>query len=94
MAGKPLLGVNEGFTKYQVTEGVTGELFEPTVEDVRHAVREFDPDDYDPEEIREAGRAYDVTHFRDGIRRVVAEVADETAAGPSRPATAGEERHD
>lgn len=55
MAGKPLLGVDEGFTKYQVIEGVTGELFEPTVEGVRRAVREFDADDYDPETIRETG---------------------------------------
>ncbi|MFC6726467.1 glycosyltransferase, partial [Halobium palmae] len=41
VAGKPLLGVNEGFTRYQVEEGVTGRLFEPTVESVRETVAAF-----------------------------------------------------
>jgi glycosyltransferase involved in cell wall biosynthesis len=72
-AGKPLLGVDEGFTRYQVEGGVTGRLFEPTVESVRETVRAFDPDDFDGEEIRDRAEKYRYEAFESGVRRVVRE---------------------
>jgi glycosyltransferase involved in cell wall biosynthesis len=77
LAGKPLLGVNEGFTKYQVAEGETGELFEPTVESIREAVSDFDAGDYDTEAIQSHGANYRYEEFERGIRRVVRETVRE-----------------
>ncbi|WP_254769084.1 glycosyltransferase [Salinilacihabitans rarus] len=70
-AGKPLLGVDEGFTKYQVEEGTTGLLFEPTVDSLRDAVSRFDPDDFDPAEIRARASRYDRDRFERDVRAVV-----------------------
>lgn len=72
-AGKPLIGVDEGFTSYQVTEE-TGIAFDPTVESLREAVRRFDPTDFDAETIRQAAEAYEVDTFRDRLQELVAEV--------------------
>ncbi|WP_226007630.1 glycosyltransferase [Natrinema salinisoli] len=75
MAGKPLLGVNEGFTRYQVQSGRTGLLFEPTIESLREAVRQFDPAAFDPKEIRAEARRYEYDRFADGLREIVERTA-------------------
>ncbi|MFC4543249.1 glycosyltransferase [Halosolutus amylolyticus] len=75
MAGKPLLGVDEGFTRYQVQSGRTGLLFDPTVTSIRDAVRRFDPDDFDPVVIREEARKYEYDRFAEDLRSVVAKTA-------------------
>ncbi len=85
-AGKPLLGVNEGFTRYQVEPGRTGLRFEPTVASIRAAVRRFDPDDFDAEEIQEIARRYAYDRFERDLRGVVEEVAPGDLSEPvSRP---------
>lgn len=76
MAGKPLLGVDEGFTRYQVEPGVTGERFEPTVESVRETVESFDAEQYDSDEIQRRAERYRYAEFESGLTRVVEEVAD------------------
>ncbi|GGL22019.1 mannosyltransferase [Halarchaeum grantii] len=73
MAGKPLLGVDEGFTASQVEEGVTGLTFDPTVESLRATVGEFDPADFDAETIRQHGDQYRYEAFAEGLREVVFE---------------------
>ncbi|QSW99701.1 glycosyltransferase [Haloterrigena alkaliphila] len=88
MAGKPLLGVNEGFTAYQVQGGRTGLLFEPTVESIRETVRRFDPADFDANEIRAEARRYEYDRFAAGLREVIEDVAaPETAAPEPVPVT-------
>jgi len=69
-AGKPLLGVNEGFTRAQVEEP-TGIRFEPTIESLRDSVREFDPNDFDTDEIQRFAQRYRYSEFEDGLRDVV-----------------------
>ena len=76
-AGKPLLGVNEGFTRYQVQEGVTGLRFEPTVESIRETVRAFDPDDFDAEEIQDIAERYSAETFESDLRDVVRDALEE-----------------
>jgi glycosyltransferase involved in cell wall biosynthesis len=76
MAGKPLLGVNEGFTRYQIESGVTGERFEPTVESVRETVESFDAEQYDGDEIQRQAERYRYGEFESGLVRVVEEAAD------------------
>ncbi|UPV74291.1 glycosyltransferase [Halorussus limi] len=77
-AGKPLLGVNEGFTKYQVTEE-TGLLFEPTVESLRETVRQFDPEKFDADRILEIAEQYRYEEFQDRLREVVEQSTTESA---------------
>lgn len=79
-AGKPLLGVNEGFTRYQVEPGRTGLRFEPTVASIRVAVCRFDPDDFDAEEIQEVARRYAYDRFERDLRGVVGDI-EPTNAG-------------
>ena len=83
-AGKPLLGVNEGFTRHQVVEGTTGLAFEPTVASLRETVRRFDPDEFDPDEIQEFASRYDYASFAESLQNVVnrthAAAASERAA--------------
>lgn len=74
-AGKPLLGVNEGFTKHQVVEGVTGTTFKPTVTSLRETIRQFDSGDFDTEEIQQIARRYEYDRFRDDLRSVVTGVS-------------------
>ncbi|MFC4356337.1 glycosyltransferase [Halobium salinum] len=94
-AGKPLLGVDEGFTRYQVEEGVTGLLFDPTVESVRATVRDFDAADFDADAIQARAEPYAYEHFAAGLRRVVREVTaddatDEAATATDAPASSPE----
>ncbi|WP_139136046.1 glycosyltransferase, partial [Haladaptatus sp. W1] len=77
MAGKPLLGVNEGFTKYQVEEGVTGELFEPNRESIREVVQGFDSTKYDSDVIQQQAERYSYESFQDGLWDVVAQTVTE-----------------
>ena len=73
-AGKPLLGVNEGFTRYQVEDGITGMTFEPTVYSLQEIVNSFDPADYDGENIRARAKRYSYEAFKLGIRDAVLDV--------------------
>lgn len=83
MAGKPLLGVNEGFTRHQVEEGRTGLLFEPTVSSIQRAVRRFDPADFDTKEIRSVASRYEYDRFARNLREVVEPAGRSSAVGES-----------
>lgn len=83
-AGKPLLGVDEGFTRSQVVEGTTGALFDPTVESIRRTVRAFDPADYDAAEIQRFAARYQYDTF---AQRLV-EIVERTHEANDRTATA------
>lgn len=77
-AGKPLLGVNEGFTKYQVEPGVTGLRFEPTVASIRETVRAFDPEEFDSREIQRTGAKYSYENFETALGEVVESMENST----------------
>ncbi|WP_254663434.1 glycosyltransferase [Haladaptatus sp. W1] len=83
-AGKPLIGVNEGYTRHQVVEGRTGIRFDPTIGSLREAVERFDPDDFDAEEIQRFARRYDRSTFAESLLELVnrthAEAAEKRAA--------------
>lgn len=63
-SGKPVVGVNEGFTKYQIQEGENGVLFNPTVRDLVEAVRETNAREWDPSRVQETSRIYDIRNTR------------------------------
>lgn len=80
-AGKPLLGVNEGFTRYQVVEGKTGLLFEPTVESIRQTIRAFDPAEYDSTEIRQFAGRYQYDTFASALIGVIERTHEQNDRG-------------
>lgn len=73
MAGKPLLGVDEGFTALQVESGTTGLTFDPTVKSIRKTVQAFDPGEFDAEMIQQHAEQYRYETFADGLREIVLE---------------------
>lgn len=73
-AGKPVVGVNEGFTKYQIHENENGVLFEPTNKGVISAVKRIESVSWDSKTIQEQSRRFDIREMRrvwqDVIRKV------------------------
>jgi glycosyltransferase involved in cell wall biosynthesis len=64
--GRPVLAYGDGGALYTVRAGITGEFFEEqTADALVDAVRSFDPDAYDPEQIREHARGWDSPRFRE-----------------------------
>lgn len=63
-AGKPVVGVREGFTKYQITDGENGVLFEPTLSSLVSAVKRCEEMIWDSEAIIAEARKYDIRRAR------------------------------
>lgn len=70
-AGKPLIGVNEGFTAHQVEEGMTGLTFEPNVASLESALDEFDANMFDSDSIQTFAEQYSYDNFESQLRSVV-----------------------
>jgi len=72
-SGTPVIGVHEGFTKYQIEDGVTGILFERRELDA--AINRFERENVtaSAQEIQDAAKCYDVGKFRE---RMEVEVFD------------------
>ncbi len=74
-AGRPVLALEAGGAVEVVRDGLSGAFFpEQTVDSLIAALRQFQPDSYDPLAIRAAAAPYDRPRFRDAIRRIVDEV--------------------
>jgi glycosyltransferase involved in cell wall biosynthesis len=63
-AGKPVVGVNEGYTRYQVEEDENGYLFDPDVDSVTNAVGYIKNNKWDPEQIMTMSKKFDVRVIR------------------------------
>lgn len=74
--GRPTIAFREGGALETVIPGKTGEFFEPqTADALRAAVVGFDPDGYEPAEIRAHAVGFDIPRFREAISRIVTETA-------------------
>jgi glycosyltransferase involved in cell wall biosynthesis len=75
--GRPVLAFAGGGALETVVAGRTGEFFDAqTAEAVRTAVEGFDPDAYDPAEIRAHAEAWDIPRFQAEILEVVRRAAE------------------
>jgi len=63
-SGIPVVGVDEGFTSYQVVDGENGVLFDPTVESLRRAVKRCRDRSWNAERIQSYSRRYDTRAVR------------------------------
>ena len=77
--GRPVIAYRAGGALETVVEGRTGTFFdEQSVDVLRTAVSGFDPDAYDPAEIRRHAEAWDRERF---VERIVGIVHETAAAG-------------
>jgi glycosyltransferase involved in cell wall biosynthesis len=77
-AGRPVIALAEGGVRETVQEGLTGTFYdEPTPEALADAVARFDTLAIDPAACVANADRFDVSHFRHGIRREVAEACTE-----------------
>lgn len=77
-AGTPVIGVNEGFTQYQIMDGQNGYTFDRDSNGIRDAVQRFERDgvSWTDDRIAEFAEQFSVTKFREGMREAVAEARE------------------
>lgn len=71
-SGKPVIGVKEGFTQYQIKPYING-LFvsRPTPLGLEQAINEIQRCDWDVKEIQSYAKKYDISKFKRKIKEVV-----------------------
>lgn len=62
-SGKPVVGVDEGFTSYQIEDGENGILYERSQDAIYRAVERMYEEEWDHEQIQETAQRYDVETF-------------------------------
>ena len=73
-SGKPVIGVKEGFTRYQIKPYVNGLFVDrPTPLGLEKALKEFRRCCWDIKEIQDFAKKYDVREFRKKIKEAVKE---------------------
>jgi len=85
-SGTPVLGVCDGYTKYQIDHGRTGLLYDRGPENLRDAVEEFERDGVSATraEIEAEAEHYSVEEFRAGMRAAVEEAEKRARIVPKR----------
>lgn len=64
-SGKPVVGIDEGFTSHQIRDEENGVLFSRGPENLRAAVERMYDQEWDPASIQESAVQYDVERFRE-----------------------------
>ncbi|WP_435178034.1 glycosyltransferase [Halorussus sp. AFM4] len=83
-SGTPVLGVNEGYTKYQVLDGENGLLHEPDAASIRDTITRFEREGvaWDAHEIRSFAEQFGAERFRKRMRKIVEEAVEEAEITP------------
>ncbi len=72
-SGKPVIGLNQGYTSWQIKEGVNGLLIR-SIEELPKAIKEVEIHDWKPEIIQQIAQKYDRELFRLKIKEVVKDI--------------------
>lgn len=75
-AGKPVVGVNEGFTRCQVEDGENGVLFEPDAKELCSAIKRVEAEPWSANKIQAASRQFDVRRVRAVWQNLLRQVVD------------------
>lgn len=80
-SGTPVIGVRDGFTKYQITDGETGVLFDRGVSELAAAIERFERESVtaDPEDLVKLAAEFSDDRFRERLRTVVADAVADAA---------------
>lgn len=83
-AGTPVIGIDEGFTQFQLLEGKNGYTFERETRSLYHAIRRFETEgvDWDEDRIAQFADRFSVQQFREGMREAVAEAEAQSEVTP------------
>jgi len=82
-AGRPVVAYAGGGALDTVVDGITGRLFAPQTEDALvDRLRTFDPQDFDPQTIRDHALRFDTRAFQEAIGAYVERAWDEASARP------------
>lgn len=83
-SGTPVIAVSEGFTKYQVEDGVNGILHDGSCEDIKNAITRFENIDleWDQEDIQEFAEQFSYQSFEQGIQDAVDEAINNSKISP------------
>jgi glycosyltransferase involved in cell wall biosynthesis len=80
-SGTPVIGVRDGYTKYQIRDGVTGILYDRGVQSLAEAIERFDSEgvDADASDLVNVAEKYSLEQFRDSIRDKVEKAVKDAA---------------
>lgn len=80
-SGTPVIGVRDGYTKYQIRDGVTGILYDRGVQSLAEAIERFDSEgvDADASDMVNVAEKYSLEQFRDSIRDKVEKAVKDAA---------------
>ncbi|TKX84173.1 glycosyltransferase [Halorubrum sp. SS5] len=70
-SGKPVIGVREGYTKQQISDGENGVLFARGKDAMRDAIDRAYSIDWDPAEIQATSDKYSIEHFNEQWRKLI-----------------------
>lgn len=80
-SGTPVIGVRDGFTQYQIQDGVTGVLFDRGVEELSAAIERFATEGVEASssDLREMTRDFGRKRFRDELHDAVASAVEDAS---------------
>jgi glycosyltransferase involved in cell wall biosynthesis len=72
-SGTPVIGVREGYTKYQISDGENGVLFDRGVDELRGAIGTFEKQgvEMDNDDISSSSNKYSVEQFESQMKEIV-----------------------
>ncbi|UPV98943.1 glycosyltransferase [Halorussus gelatinilyticus] len=70
-SGKPVIGVNEGFTKFQIEDGKNGILYDRGVENLQQGIQEMYTKDWDINQIQSSVKPYSIEKFENDWKRLI-----------------------
>ncbi len=85
-SGTPVLGVADGYTKYQILDGENGLLHEPDARSIRQNIERFERDGvaWSTTELEEFSKRFSFERFRKRVQEVVENVTKSAAIEPLR----------
>jgi len=78
-SGTPVIGVRDGYTKYQIRDGVTGVIYDRGVESLAAAIGRFEEEGVEAsaDDLVEVSRAYSLERFQESMREAVRTAVDQ-----------------
>lgn len=72
-SGTPVIGVRDGYTKYQIRDGVTGVLYDRGVKSLAEAIERFDSEgvEADGSDLVDVAKSYGLEQFHESMRDAV-----------------------
>lgn len=78
-SGRPVIAYAEGGALESVVAGKTGEFFKvQTVESLCEVIKNFKPQNYDPQAVRDHAMKFDKSVFKQKIQEIIAEQVEKT----------------